>query len=70
MSAAGRTFKPLLVNNDVNTAMSQMLWGDAVYVRDFMAFDRLAPVALLKLACIVHECYGSLRSGCARIVGL
>jgi len=24
-----------------------------------MAFDRLAPVALLKLACIVHECYGS-----------
>ena len=59
MSGAGRTFKPLLVNNDVNAAMSQLLWGDAIYVRDFMTFDRMAPIALLKLACILHECYGS-----------
>jgi len=59
MSWSGRTFKPLIVNNDAYAAMSQMLWGDAVYVRDFMTFDRLAPLALLKLACIVHECYGS-----------
>lgn len=36
-----------------------MLWGDAVYVRDFMAFGRLPPAALLKLACILHESYGS-----------
>src|SRR5262249_49269140 len=41
MSWTGRTFKPLILNNDANAAMSQMLWGDAIYVRDFMAFDQL-----------------------------
>jgi FkbM family methyltransferase len=59
MEAAGRTFKPLISNNNPNATMGQLLWGDAVYVRDFMTFDRLAPTALLKLACILHECYRS-----------
>jgi FkbM family methyltransferase len=54
-NCAGRTFKPLIFNNDVNAGMSQWLWGDAVYVRDFMTFDQLAPAALLKLAVILHE---------------
>ncbi len=39
--------------------MSQTLWADAVYVRDFMAFDALAPEALLKIATICHENYRS-----------
>ena len=55
----GRTFKPLIFNNDVNAAMSQWLWGDAVYVRDFMAFETIPCVDLLKLAAILHENYGS-----------
>jgi FkbM family methyltransferase len=54
---AGRTFKPLMVNNDPNVIMSQVLWGEAIYVRDFMQFDQLAPMALLKLATILHENY-------------
>jgi FkbM family methyltransferase len=53
----GRTFKPLITNNDPNATTSQWLWGDAIYARDFMTFDRLAPLALLKLACILHESY-------------
>jgi FkbM family methyltransferase len=56
---AGRTFKPLIWNNDVNAMMSQWLWGDAVYVRDFMTFDALSADLLLKLAAILHENYGS-----------
>jgi FkbM family methyltransferase len=59
LSQAGRTFKPLIFRNDVNAALSQILWGDAVYVRDFMQFDRLAGPALLKLATILHENYRS-----------
>jgi hypothetical protein len=59
ISTVGRTFKPLIVNNDVNATMSQQLWGDAIHVRDFMTFDQLAPLALLKLATILHENYGS-----------
>src|ERR1700689_4259964 len=42
LTQAGRTFKPLIFRNDVTAALSQILWGDAVYVRDFMAFDRLS----------------------------
>jgi len=56
---AGRTFRPLIPNNNPNAALSQTLWADAVYVRDFMAFDALAPESLLKIATICHENYGS-----------
>lgn len=59
MSSMGRAFKPLVVHNNPNASMSQWLWGDAIYVRDFMRFDELAPAALLKLACILHENYRS-----------
>jgi hypothetical protein len=59
LSQAGRTFKPLIFRNDVNATLSQILWGDAVYVRDFMQFDRLAGAGLLKLATILHENYRS-----------
>jgi FkbM family methyltransferase len=60
LSQAGRTFKPLIFRNDVNATLSQVLWGDAVYVRDFMQFDRRAGEELLKLATILHENYHSV----------
>ena len=56
---AGRTFQPLIVNNDINAALSQMLWADAVYVKDFMAFEKLTAEKLLKMAVILHMTYGS-----------
>ena len=40
--------------------LSQILWGDAVYVRDFMLFDALSDQALLKIAAIVHATYHSV----------
>jgi FkbM family methyltransferase len=55
----GRAFKPLVVKNDINASLSQMLWADAVYVKDFMALDRLSAEKLLRLAVILHEVYGS-----------
>jgi FkbM family methyltransferase len=60
LTQAGRTFKPLVFMNDVNAMLSQVLWGEAVYVRDFMQFDQLSGVALLKLATILHEAYRSV----------
>ena len=59
INLSGRTFKPLIDTKRPNSPLSQKLWGDAVYVRDFMAFDALAPEALLKIAVICHENYGS-----------
>lgn len=55
----GRTFKPLVANENVNAALSQFLWADAIYVRDFADFDDVEPERLLKLAVILHEVYRS-----------
>jgi Methyltransferase FkbM domain len=55
----GRTYKPLMLNNDPNAAISQMLWSDAVYVPELSRLDRLEPTALLKLAALLHEIYES-----------
>jgi FkbM family methyltransferase len=56
----GRVIAPLMVNNDPYAPLSQILWADAaVYVRSFMAFDRVSPPKLLKLALVLHEIYGS-----------
>lgn len=59
LGAAGRMLKPVVVNSDVNAMGSQLLWADAIFLRDFMSFDRLAPAALLKLAVILHANYRS-----------
>ena len=55
----GRTFKPFIVNNNDEAWMRQIIWADAVYVRDFTKFAGLAPEALLKIAAILHENYQS-----------
>jgi FkbM family methyltransferase len=56
---AGRLFKPFSMARDGRREPSQWLWCDAVYVRDFLALDRLSEMQLLKLAAILHENYGS-----------
>ena len=53
----GLTFKPKV--SDGAATSQQSSWGDAVYVRDFPVFERLEPLALLKLAAILHENYRS-----------
>jgi len=56
---AGRAFKPFVKDNNLGDSFSQQLWADAVYVRDLMRLDALAPDQLVKLALIVNECYVS-----------
>lgn len=59
MMPFGRTFRPMLVNDNDTAWIRQIIWADAVYVRDFMNFADLAPDSLLKLAAILHENYQS-----------
>jgi len=59
VSMGSRCFKPMKVSNDLNTGL-QLLWADAVYIRDFMAFDKLSPDQLKKLAIILHDLFGSV----------
>ena len=51
---AGRAFRPLVLNNDINAMGSQFLWADAFYVRNFMDLHTLSPTKLLSLAVILH----------------
>ena len=58
--AVSRVVRPLLVNNDIYAGMSQVLWADALFVRDVTRLHALADVQLLKLARILHDCYQSI----------
>lgn len=55
-----RVIRPLVVNNDPFAGLSQVLWTDAIYIRDFTRLDLLTPDELLRLAIILHDCYLSL----------
>ena len=59
LGISGRTFKPLLLNNDLNAPMSQAMWSNALYVPALSRLDGLEPTALLKLAALLHEIYRS-----------
>lgn len=55
----GRAFKPMDMATVRKVGLSQILWSDAVFVKDFMAFDLLTSEQLLKLATLLHEVYRS-----------
>jgi FkbM family methyltransferase len=55
----GRAMKPVVVNGSMDKPVHQLLWADAVYIRDFERFGNLEAEELLKLAVILHEVYGS-----------
>jgi FkbM family methyltransferase len=59
LGLSGRTYKPLMVNDNPSTPLSQMLWSDAVYVPALARLDHLEPAALIKLAALLHEIYRS-----------
>ncbi|MEM9274304.1 MAG: tetratricopeptide repeat protein [Cyanobacteria bacterium P01_F01_bin.143] len=54
-----RVFKPMMINNNVYSGLSQVLWTDAIYVRKFTDFAQLNCRELLKIAAISHDLYGS-----------
>ena len=57
--AGSRAFKPLIINNNINQGIRQMLWSDAIYVRDWMQLDRLTAEQLKKYAVLAHDILGS-----------
>src|SRR5215510_2493328 len=54
-----RTIAPLLVNGDIYAGMSQQLWADAIFIKDFSRLDRLSEEQRLSMAAIMHDCYRS-----------
>ena len=54
-----RVIQPLVVDNNIYAGLSQIVWADAIFVRDFTRPDRLSDRQLLNMAAILHECYRS-----------
>ncbi len=59
IDVGGRAFRPLRQENPY-VPLSQLLWADAVFVRDFCNPDGYADLDLLKAALIAHELYWSI----------
>ncbi|MBL8763548.1 MAG: FkbM family methyltransferase [Phycisphaerae bacterium] len=57
---SGRTFRPLRDPSNPAATINQVLWADAVYVKDFSRLAVLSAEQLLRMAVIVHEVYGSV----------
>jgi len=57
LGVSGRTIKPIVLNDNPNAPV-QMLWADAVYLRDLFRLDALGDEQLLKLA-VLAEAYHS-----------
>jgi FkbM family methyltransferase len=56
---AGRALLPFLVGQSPHAPLSQLLWADAVYVRDFTRLEVLADEQLLKSSAILHVVFRS-----------
>ncbi|MFM2043962.1 MAG: hypothetical protein RLY86_2538 [Pseudomonadota bacterium] len=54
-----RVIEPLVVGDSMFSGLSQLVWADGIFVRDFTRLDLLSDRQLLAMAAIVHDCYGS-----------
>ena len=59
MGFGSRCFKPMLANNDPSAGMNQILWSDAVYVRDWLALEALSADKIAKYATLMHDIVAS-----------
>jgi FkbM family methyltransferase len=54
-----RAVQPMMVNADPYAGLGQLVWADAVFIRDFRRLDALTERQLLTMATILHECYAA-----------
>lgn len=54
-----RALRPVLVNGDPYAGLSQLVWADAIFIRDPARPDLHTDRQLLAGAAILHGCYGS-----------
>jgi len=56
----GRMFKPFWWGSDLNRGVRQVLWTDAVYIRDVTEWGTMPAEKMLAMAAILHEVYASV----------
>ena len=55
-----RVIQPLLIENNIYAGLSQIVWADGVFVKDFTRLDMMGNEQILKMATILHDCYESI----------
>jgi FkbM family methyltransferase len=58
VDVAGRALKPMMTDN-ISAPMSQLLWADAIFIRDFTKLENFSDKELLKSALIMNDIYNS-----------
>jgi FkbM family methyltransferase len=58
-SMQGRALKPFIKDGNINAPLSQHLWADAVYVRDWTRLKSISDEGLLRMCIVLHEIYRS-----------
>jgi FkbM family methyltransferase len=59
IDVGSRCFRPMKFGHKLTAGMSQMLWADAIFIKDFTHWEDYTNEGLLKTAYIMHEIYGS-----------
>lgn len=59
LDVGGRAFRPLAPANRPENPLSQVLWADAIFVRDVRTIQTWSALQVLKAALILHEVYSS-----------
>jgi hypothetical protein len=59
---SGRQFKPWQLNTNSQSGMNQLLWGDAIYIRDFRNISNWTNRHLQAAVFMLHEAFGSCDS--------
>lgn len=58
-NSVSRLIAPMRLNGNPYQGLSQIVWADAVYIREFERVHELSDRKLLATAAILHDCYGS-----------
>lgn len=62
------SLRPCIYNNDVNRGGNQLLWSDALYVKDVIDLSWMDDDQLLRMAVVCHDVY-QLGDFCFKILG-
>jgi FkbM family methyltransferase len=54
-----RIIQPMTIDGNIMSGLNQLVWADAVFVRDFSRLEHLDDRELLTMAAIMHDCYHS-----------
>jgi FkbM family methyltransferase len=54
-----RVMQPLALNMDAFSEMSQIVWGDAIFIRSFPQMTALPDRKLINMAAVMNDCYRS-----------